>query len=173
LGAGRTKQATRRRRRGSGLGFGPRGRRAAVIVSIPANHPSACGEGRRGAEPLLLLCAPLLYGWFQPGGGTIASAHGKTRRRPTIALAQQDVRPRGEGSLARRTGRDASDTTRPNNGTPADTCGRVTDDIRRRGFVPAPGTAGGAHAPITCRSQRTLRGGARWWGKRNRNVAPY
>src|SRR6266566_2445413 len=67
----------------------------------------------------------------------------------------------GTGAFLRGTGRDASNTTRPNNGTLADTCGRVTGDIRRRCFVPAPGTAGDARAPITCRWRRTLRGGAR------------
>ena len=72
-----------------------------------------------------------------------------------------NTREWGPGAFLRRTGPDASNSTRPNNGTPADTCGRVTGDIRRRCFVPAPGRAGGARAPITCRSRRTLRGGAR------------
>src|SRR6266480_3175379 len=74
-----------------------------------------------------------------------------------------------DGAFLRGTGRDADySTARPNNAAPADACGRVTDNIRRRCFVPTPGTAGGAHAPITCRLQRTLRGGARRWGKRDK-----
>jgi hypothetical protein len=81
-----TKGKPRRFGKCEGLGAGKQGRGDGVpfraarpegsgnrVVSIPADHPSACGgtpgEGRRGAEPLLLLCAPLLCGWFQPGGG--------------------------------------------------------------------------------------------------------
>src|SRR6266446_8717030 len=76
----------------------------------------------------------------------------------TASVALSTHRDSGPGAFLRGTGRDASDITRPNNATPADTCGRVTNDLRRRCFVPAPGTAGGARAPITCRWRRTLRG---------------
>ena len=68
----------------------------------------------------------------------------------------------GTGALLQKTGGDADHSTaRPHNAAPADACGRLTDDIRRRCFVSDPGTAGGAYAPITCRSHRTLRGSAR------------
>jgi hypothetical protein len=50
---------------------------------------------------------------------------------------------------------------RPGYAATAEPSGRLTDDICRRRFVPAPGTAGGACAPIGCRSHRKLRGGAR------------
>jgi hypothetical protein len=107
------------------------------VVSIPADHPSACGRGgKKGRGASLLLCAPLLYGWFQPGGGTMLRLIKKTRRRPF--------------SLARRTGRDASSgpyLIRPNE-VPADACERVAEDIRRRCFCPATTTPRGAHVPI-------------------------
>ena len=50
---------------------------------------------------------------------------------------------------------------RQHNAAPAEPSGELTDDIRWRGFIPAPGTAGGACAPIGCRPHRKLRGGAR------------
>jgi hypothetical protein len=40
-------------------------------------------------------------------------------------------------------------------------------------LAPASGAAGGAHAPITCRSQRALRGGARQWGECNKKSRAY
>ncbi len=75
----------------------------------------------------------------------------------------------GPGALLRKVGQDAElRTARPNNATPADACGRLTVGICRRGLVPALGTAGGACAPIGCRLDRKLRGGAGRWGKYNK-----
>jgi len=60
------------------------------------------------------------------------------------------------GVSLRRAGRRANDSAaRPRNAVPAELSRRLTDDIRRRGFVPAPGTAGGACAPIGCRPGRS------------------
>jgi hypothetical protein len=80
-------------------------------------------------------------------------------RSPTVALALQDARPRGEGSLFCRTGRDASSNgtsaARPNNAASADACGRATDDIRQHRFYPATTTPRGPDAPVEFRLRRT------------------
>src|SRR5262249_24384910 len=63
-------------------------------------------------------------------------------------IADIGTRSRPGKVLFGGTSRDASSngpsTARPNNAAPADTCGKVTDDIRRRCFLPAAGSAGGA-----------------------------
>jgi hypothetical protein len=96
----------------------------------------------------------------------------RAETKPSAPAFNEAGRNRAGKVLCRRTCRDAPSGPGTARSNSADACGGLRTTFRRRRFDPAPGTPGGAHAPIECRSRRTLRG-EEPWGKRNRNVEPY
>jgi hypothetical protein len=122
-----------------------------AVCSLPdcsCERGPACGwrgqEGRRftaragrwvSPRPFPSEAVELVPDWQKFGGGAEQSpleSHSKHSRKGV-----------------RRTGRDANASAAPpHNAAPADLSHWLTDDIRRRGFVPGSGTAGSACAPV-------------------------